>query len=82
MEREELKELIRETLEIPEWQPGAPEMDEVLRLMRERKPKTRKDLAEIVQAASEWRKSWSLEGIDNSELNALLLMAAQPPKTK
>lgn len=82
MEVEELKSLIREALEIPEWQPGAPEMEEVLRLMRERKPKTKKDLAQIIQAASEWRKGWALDGIDNSELNALLLMAAQPPKTK
>ena len=82
MEHEELERLIREILEIPEWQPGAHEMDEVLRLIREKKPKTRKDLAEIVRTTSEWRKSWSFEGIDNSELNALLLMAAQPPKTK
>ncbi|MBV7549881.1 hypothetical protein KW849_26725 [Pseudomonas sp. PDM26] len=82
MDFEQLKTMIREELEIPEWQPGDPEMTEVLRLIRERNPKTKKALAEIVKEASEWRKSWSLEGIDNSDLNALLLMAAQQPKTK
>lgn len=82
MDFEQLKTMIRGELEIPEWQPSDPEMTEVLRLIRERKPKTKKALAEIVKEVSEWRKSWLLEGIDNSDLNALLLMAAQQPKTK
>lgn len=82
MDLEQLKLAIKEALEIPEWQPGAPEMAEVLRLIQERNPQTPEALAQIVKEASEWRQSWSLEGIDNSDLNAILLMAAQPRKTK
>lgn len=82
MEFEKLKQYIREELNIPEWQPTHAEIVSIYELVQARKPRTKKELAEIVAEVCEWKQTWAMEGIDLSDLNALLLMASQPRKTK
>lgn len=82
MDFEKFKQAIREELGIPEWQPTHGEIVSIYELVQARKPRTQKELAEIVAEACKWEQTWAMEGIDNSDLNALLLMASQPRKTK
>lgn len=82
MNFEKLKQYIREELGIPEWQPSEHEITLVDQLIRAKAPKTKEDLAEIVKEACTWQQCWGMEGIDNSDLNAILLMASQPRKIK
>ncbi|HCN64770.1 MAG TPA: hypothetical protein DIT33_15450 [Pseudomonas sp.] len=82
MDFEKFKQDIREELVIPEWQPTHDEIVSVYEMVQARSPHTKRELAEIVVEACKWQQTWGMEGIDNSDLNALLLMASQPRKTK
>lgn len=82
MDFEKFKQDIREELGIPEWQPTHDEIVSVYEMVQARSPHTKRELAEIVVEACKWEQTWGMEGIDNSDLNALLLMASQPRKTK
>lgn len=82
MDFEKFKQEIRDDLGIPEWQPTDHEIASIYQLVQARSPRTKRELAEIVAEVCKWEQTWSMEGIDNSDLNALLLMASQPRKTK
>lgn len=82
MEFERLKQLVIEFVGISGWEPTASQVAEVRRLINETPPSTLDDFKAIIYQACEIEEGISLEGIDNSDLNAVLAMAAQPPKTK
>ncbi|WP_337153707.1 hypothetical protein [Pseudomonas protegens] len=80
MDLELLKQAIKMWLKTPGWEPTAAELAEIQQLIEERRPTTNEALAQIIDEVIEWRRCWSMEGLDMSDLNALLLMAAQPPR--
>lgn len=77
-----LKELVISLVDIPEWEPTDSQAAEVHRLLNKTKPSTPDELKAIVYEACNISERATLEGIDNSDLNAVLALAVQPLKTK
>ena len=82
MEFDPLKKLLIEFVDLSGWEPTDPQVDEVRRLIIATRPSSPDELKAIVYEACGITEGISLEGIDNSDLNAVLAMAAKPPKTK
>lgn len=81
MEFEALKSHLQASFKVIDWEPTDDEMRTIAIKIREKKPQTVAELWEIVQSVRPFGLHHVFEGVDNTDLNLLLLMAtklAQP----
>ncbi len=81
MEFDKLKSHLQASFQVVGWEPTEDEMREIAKKIRDKKPETVPELAEIVHSVHAFGLVHAFEGVDNTDLNLLLLMAtklAQP----
>lgn len=81
MAYEQLKRLLQVSFELIAWEPTPDELKEIARRIRAEKPQTTDELGKIADSVHPFGLQAMFEGITNTDLDTVLLMAtrlAQP----
>jgi hypothetical protein len=82
MDLQALKSYIEKAFNFVGWHPTDKQLQEIARRIRTTQPLTQQALAQIIEDVSPHHTVWALEGIDNTDLDTLLLMATKASQPK
>ncbi|TPG73746.1 hypothetical protein [Pseudomonas mandelii] len=82
MDLQALKSYIETAFKFVGWHPSDKQLQEIARRIRTSQPLTQEALVEIVEDVSPHHTVWAVEGIDNTDLDTLLMMATKASQPK